>query len=237
MMNLDSARSLYSTAVESSREGITLAMANTKLRETYTVLKAEVDSLSSEIEVGCDTLNTMVKAAKILSSVSEECTNQVLNAITDVINKALQVLFPDDPKTIEIVHTVYRDTHPQYTLILRTQNGVPRAFNQSGTGLAQVISFLFTTCLIDARKGRNIMVMDELLSGLHPDAKGIVRDIMLALSTRKNDPFQFIIVEYGVDVGKQYEVCKSGDPRGLSTVHPWSEVSSTGYYQTKALKD
>lgn len=236
-MNLDSAHELLDNAVESSREGITLALANAKLRETYTTLKSEVDVLSSEIEVGCDTLNTMVKAAKILSSVSEECTNQVLSAITGVINKSLQVLFPDDPKTIEIVHSIYRDTHPQYTLTLRTQNGVPRAFNQSGTGLAQVISFLFTTCLIDARKGRNIMVMDELLNGLHPDAKGIVRDIMLALSTRKNDPFQFIIVEYGVDIGKQYEVCKDGTARGLSSVHPWSEVSDTGYYQAKALKN
>ena len=217
--NLDQAKTVLAQSNELSREGITLAMTNSKLRDTYSQLKAEVDTLSKEISDGCTTLDVMVKAATILSSVSEDCTNQVLKAITDVINKSLGVLFPDDPKT-----------HPQYTLVLRTQNGVARAFNQSGTGLAQVISFLFTACLIDARKGRNIMVMDELLNGLHPSAKGIVRDIMLALSTRPHDPFQFVIVEYGVDIGKQYEVRKSGGKDGLSTVKPWAETSSEGYY-------
>ena len=160
--NLDQAKAVLAQSNELSREGITLAMTNSKLRDTYSQLKAEVDTLSKEISDGCATLDVMVKAATILSSVSEDCTNQVLKAITDVINKSLGVLFPDDPKTIEIAHSIYRETHPQYTLVLRTQNGVARAFNQSGTGLAQVISFLFTACLIDARKGRNIMVMDEL---------------------------------------------------------------------------
>lgn len=228
--NLDQAKTVLAQSNELSREGITLAMTNSKLRDTYSQLKAEVDTLSKEISDGCATLDVMVKAATILSSVSEDCTNQVLKAITDVINKSLGVLFPDDPKTIEIAHSIYRETHPQYTLVLRTQNGVARAFNQSGTGLAQVISFLFTACLIDARKGRNIMVMDELLNGLHPSAKGIVRDIMLALSTRPHDPFQFVIVEYGVDIGKQYEVRKSGGKDGLSTVKPWAETSTEGYY-------
>lgn len=155
--------------------------------------------------------NVYCRASSILGSVADKNTETKISAITGVINKALAILFPDGSRSIELTQKMHNNAYPHFLVTLKVEDGQTRSFKQSGTGLAQVISFLFTACLIDARGGRKVMVMDELLNGLHPDAKGIVRDLMLALC----DKFQFVIVEYGMNIGKQYEVMKKN---GVSTI-------------------
>lgn len=236
-MRLTDAQALVSTAKASANNGISAAVANAQMRQTYQMLQTEIQSLQETVDTSASELQTMVKAAALLSSVSEENTNQILNSIIEVINKALAVLFPNDPKTVDITRSLYRETHPHYNLVLKTNTGVTRAFNQSGTGLAQIISFLFTTCLIDARKGRNIMVMDELLNGLHPGAKSIVANLMLALTKRTHDPFQFVCVEYSMDIGKQYEVRKGELADGLSIITPWEGMLPYYAHQAALTND
>lgn len=177
-----------------------------------------VDDLCKRImtvEAHCKELdnkfNVYCRASSILGSVADKNTETKISAITGVINKALAILFPDGSRSIELTQKMHNNAYPHFLVTLKVEDGQTRSFKQSGTGLAQVISFLFTACLIDARGGRKIMVMDELLNGLHPDAKGIVKDLMLALC----DKFQFIVVEYGMNIGKQYEVVKTG---GVSTI-------------------
>lgn len=58
--------------------------------------------------------------------------------------------------------------------------------------------------------------MDELLSGLHPEAKNIIMDIVQIFA---DEGFQFAMVEYGVDsVGRLYLVEK---PTDTATVTPF----------------
>ena len=197
---------------------------NELVRESRLLVNTErtkrkmVDDLCKRImtmEAQCKELDTKFnvycRASSILGSVADKNTETKIGAITGVINKALAILFPDGSRSIELTQKMHNNAYPHFLVTLKVEDGQTRSFKQSGTGLAQVISFLFTACLIDARGGRKIMVMDELLNGLHPDAKGIVKDLMLALC----DKFQFVVVEYGMNIGKQYEVVKTG---GVSTI-------------------
>ena len=188
--------------LQSSRDFIVEQETKTKAKES---IGQQLEDIAKELEEKGKTLEDMVRAATILGNVADENTQFILTKITGVINSALAEMFKEDKRSISIKQTMYRNVYPHFVVELETEEGVKRTFKQSGTGLAQVISFLFTVCLIDARKGRKIMVMDELLNGLHPDAKIIIKNLIKVLSGK----FQFVIVEYGVDIGKQYEVVKT----------------------------
>lgn len=157
-------------------------------------------------------LDKYIRACLLVANTADENTKATLDKITGVINRALALLFTEEKRTVTIKPSTYRNSYPHYNVIVTTENGMVRTFKQSGTGLGQVISFLFTLCLIDVRGGRKVLIMDELLNGLHPDAKAIVKDLMLSLNKR----FQFVCVEYGLDVGREYEIKKEGAVSGVT---------------------
>lgn len=184
------------------------------------VNKSNYDRLVSELNTLNETLERLDKesdlyqrAGTLIGTATERTITKTLNVITGVINKALAILFPKDPRSIRIEHVMYRDTYPHFNVILET--GIEkraRKFTQSGRGVRQLISFLFLVTIIDARKARPILITDELLSGLHPQAKSFVRDIIKSLSGR----FQFIMAEYSLDIGKEYLVDFNGSCSNVS---------------------
>lgn len=196
-------------------------LANSKMK-----IHNQLEEINKELEEKGQKLEDMIRAATILGNVADENTQFILGKITGVINSALSEMFREDKRKISIKQIMYRNVYPHFVVELETEEGVKRTFKQSGTGLAQVISFLFTVCLIDARKGRKLVVMDELLNGLHPDAKIIIKNLIRVLS----DKFQFVIVEYGVDIGKQYEVVKTSS---VADVIPYQ---GEAYYKDLNLK-
>lgn len=179
-------------------------------------VKAKIIKLSEEL----DKMNTqyvhMLEAQQLLTTVSNENTTQILDYITGIINKTLGELFPHDNRRIYLEKTMYHNQHAHINVKLTGTNGKTRDLElQSGTGLRQVISFLFVLSLIEIRKGRRILLADELLSGLHPTAKKVVMEIIQIFA---EEGFQFVFVEYGADnIGKIYLVEK---PNAIATVTP-----------------
>lgn len=208
------------------KEGYNVIASQEEKLKQKVLIDKRVSNLEKEIEEAEVLLETYLKASTLIGTVADENTKATIDKITVVINKALRVLFPNDVIEVSLEQEMYRKSYPHFKVTLKL-DGKERTFKQNGTGLAQIVSFLFTVSLVDARGGRKIIVMDELLNGLHPDAKYIIKGLIEALSNR----FQFIIVEYGVDIGKQYKIEKEG---GTANVEEY--VSGTYYKDVEIEK-
>lgn len=180
-----------------------------EIKQKLLDLRHKLTTLNSEYLV-------MLEAQQLLATVSDENTRKVLDYITGIINKTLGEMFPHDSRRIYLERTMYHGQHAHIVVKLTGTDGNTRDLQlQTGTGLRQVISFLFLLTLIEIRKGRKILLADELLSGVHAEAKRIIMDIVKMFA---DEDFQFVFVEYGVnDVGKIYIVEK---PNAVASVTP-----------------
>ena len=136
-------------------------------------------------------------ANKLLNAVSDKTLGAMLDTVTRAVNNVLGEMFRNsgDSYEIRLVKGLYagRIAHMKLELM---QNGNPRDLNlQSGDGIKQVISFLFITLLISVSGGRRLIIMDEILNGLSPEAaEGAVAALFKTFAKRG---FQFIMVDQG----------------------------------------
>ena len=183
-------------------------------------IQERIELLANKLEDMNNRYIVMVEAQQLLAAVSDDNTKSVLDYMTGIINKTLGELFPHDDRRIYLEKQLYRGQHAHINITLTGTNGKKRDLTlQSGTGLRQVISFLFVLCMIEIRKCRQLLVLDEMLSGLHPVAKNIVMDVIQIFA---EEGFQFAFVEYGVNsTGRVYLVEK---PNEVATVTPLDGV-------------
>lgn len=175
-----------------------------KKRRVQDSYKDKVDDYNSNVQQLLD----ITAAQQLLSTISDENTMETLDFVTGVINRTLAEMFPSDVRSISLEKKLHAGKYPHVNVQLVDGNGSKRDLVvQSGTGLRQVISFLYVVCLIQLTGGRKVLIMDEILSGLHPDAKRIVAEVLEVLS----QDMQFLMVEYGLnETGKIYNVEKRG---------------------------
>lgn len=183
-----------------------------QLEESYNnseEIKRKVEEFKIRLRDLNEQYGIMLEAQQLLTAVSEDNTKAVLDYITGIINRALAKMFPYDKRSIYIDKTMYRGQHAHMNIILCNAEGKKRDLQlQSGAGIRQTISFLFVLSMIEITKGRRILLMDELLNGLHEEAKVVILDIIKIFASQG---FQFVMVEYGVnDLGKIYLIEKPG---------------------------
>lgn len=152
----------------------------------------------------------MIDAQKVLSTVSDDNTEKTLDFITSMVNKVLSEIFTTDTPRISLQRKLYAGSKPHIIVELHDgHNNVLDMSLQSGVGLSQVVSFMYAICLIEIRKGRRLLILDERLNGLHKEAKRIITEVIKIFAS---GGFQFIFVEYGLnDLGKVYNVEKRGE--------------------------
>lgn len=173
-------------------------------------LEAKIERMTEQLQDMRNQHVVMLEAQQLLATVSDQNATAILDYVTGIVNKTLSELFPHDNRKVYLEKTLYRGQHAHINIKLTGTGGRLRDLKlQTGTGLRQVISFLFVLSLLEIRKGRRLLVMDELLSGLHPEAKNIIMEILMMFA---EDGFQFAMVEYGANkTGKIYLVEKPGE--------------------------
>ena len=162
----------------------------------------------AEVKEKEEEYNNLVDASKLIATVADKQSMDTLDYITSVISKTLGELFKSDTRRIYLKKQMHAGRYAHLKVLLTDAEGVEYdMLLQSGTGLRQVISFLFCLCLIQISGGRKVFIQDELLGGTHGAAKEVLKQI-IRISAKD---FQFIMIEYGFDdIGKIYNVEKPG---------------------------
>lgn len=180
-------------------------------------LEFKVKNLNEKLVESQTLYVRMLNAQKLLATVSDNNTAQTLDFITSMVNKVLTEVFPNDIYRIELKKKLFAGNKPHIVLVLHDGEGNTLEMKiQSGTGLRQIISFMYVICLIEIRKGRRLLILDERLNGLHKSAKVVISEIIKIFV---KGGFQFIFVEYSLnDLGKIYNVEKRGKDSKLVSI-------------------
>lgn len=192
-------------------------------------LEKRRDSLQKELLESQNAYVNMLDAQKLLSTISDDNTSKTLDFITGMVNKVLLEMFTTDTPHIVLTKRLYAGCKPHINveLVDGSGNTLDMAL-QSGTGISQVVSFMFAICLIEIRKGRRLLVMDERLNGLHKEAKRILSKVIEIFA---EGGFQFIFVEYGLNnIGKIYNVEKRGDESHIVSLEKGQEYTDDMIY-------
>lgn len=195
-------------------------------------LQSRAEKLTQELESATVQLDVQLEAQKLLGTVADEQANRTLDYVTGIINKALAEVFPNESKRIKLERRMLGGKHPQIDVVLLTDEGKARDLvTQSGTGLRQIVSFLYRLCLLEITGARKLIMMDELLSGVHKDAAVILEDMIRIFA---KGGFQFIIVDYALaeEMGLTYLV--EGRAPGHSIIRPLDTEDEAAEYNVNS---
>lgn len=135
-------------------------------------------------------------------------------------------MFTKTTRKIELKESLRNNQYPQLKIILHVGNGKTRSLkNDSGHGLAQIVSLLSILSLIVITGSRRILVMDEILSGLDVHNRQVVNDI---LWTFTEIGFQFIVNEHGFvpENSRVYHLEMVGDVSNIKQTY----IATSGVY-------
>lgn len=189
-----------------------------KQRHSAEIRRVEI---AKELTNSTRQLELLEETRNILAIVNDSQTNMTLDFIVGIINKTLSEVFKGDVRAIHLEKSLYAGKHVHLNVKLTTASGATRDLKtQSGSGLREIISFLFLVCLIELQKARRVLILDELLNGVHSKAKQILGEIIEMFA---GSGFQFIGVEYGLNnVGKLYNIEK---PAEIAKAYPVGDSS------------
>lgn len=209
---------LLASIDELEQKNKSIKLSRDKVEKSIIVRRERLENISEKIDI-------TTKAMEILSKVSDTSVQKSYTFIANTINAYLEELFKDNERKIKIVESK-RGVHPQLEIELYTDGGVKRSLkDDSGHGIAQIISLLSNLCLIVINGSRRFFVIDETLSGLSAESRKIVDSIIWTFTDLG---FQFLICEHGYvpENAQVYFMKSSGGTSYVADTY----ISETGIY-------
>lgn len=195
MSRVNEVLSRYSE-VKSKLDDVRLTqVVNERLRATHLETIARLE-LKKEERI--QSIETLEKALMVFQNVSDERNRSAKEALEKVINWALSKVFSSDVQSYEFQIDERADGRSGRVMELSLKDlntGHSRSLSdQSGTALAQIVSFLIILTVIKFSNTSKILVLDEVFSGLEDETMILMfSDILASLSD--NEGFQIFIVE------------------------------------------
>lgn len=188
-----------------------IELENTAAIKSRQSLEDTIKEIMNRNKDNKEALDIATHAIEILQKVSDEAVGKAYRFLEQSLNSALSKMFTKTTRKIELKESLRNNQYPQLKIILHVGNGKTRSLkNDSGHGLAQIVSLLSILSLIVITGSRRILVMDEILSGLDVHNRQVVNDI---LWTFTEIGFQFIINDHGFvpENSKVYHLEMVGD--------------------------
>lgn len=176
---------------------------NTALRELKVKLKTleeQEQTYVHDIEAHEHEVILLEKTSALLKQLVDERTASAYETIEETMNWCLARVPLKQRYRIRIdEHSTKAGRGIVLTLIDQDTNKERTLKTQTGTAIAQIVSFLLLVVIVSISGKSKVMVLDEHFSGL--DDKESIRhfsEILYALS--ENDGFQFFIVEQNREI-------------------------------------
>lgn len=203
---------------------------NLKSREQ---LKLNIEKLEKENSALGEELDLLKNALELIRTISDETVQKSYKFIEDNINIALSKIFNKNIRQIKLRESTRGGQYPQLDLDLIVEGGVVRSLkNDSGHGIAQIVSLLSILCIICITGSRKLLILDETISGLSEKSRKMVNDILWSFT---EIGFQFIISEHGfIPAGaKVYELESSGNKSSVIK----ERIEKNGLYLSYELNE
>ena len=148
-----------------------IELENKAAKKSKEALETSIREIMDKNKENREALDIATHAIEILQKVSDEAVGKAYRFLEQSLNSALAKMFTKTTRKIELKESLRNNQYPQLKIILHVGNGKTRSLkNDSGHGLAQIVSLLSILSLIVITGSRRILVMDEILR----DRKSVV---------------------------------------------------------------
>jgi len=171
---------------------------NVKLMERQSeTIQETVSKYEKDIEDKINERMLCEKSSTLFKSIANDRNREAKKQIEDVLNYALSSIPLEQNYIASIEEISSKRSGRELTVILTDRDtGYQRTLkNQTGTWIAQVVSFILTMIVIKFSGSSKIMVLDEVFTGMEDhDMINMFGKILVSLA--KNEDFQLFMVEH-----------------------------------------
>lgn len=172
-----------------------IELSNQAAIKSKEALEKTINQIMDENKNNKEALDIATHAIEILRKVSDEAVGKAYGFLEKSLNSALEKMFKNTTRKIEIREDTRGGQYPQLELRLHVGNGKIRSLKSgSGHGIAQIVSIMSILALIVITGSRRILVMDEIISGVSVENRKILNDILWSFT---EIGFQFIVNDHG----------------------------------------